>query len=81
MSDHVDTTGGAHDDSSDQSFAAGDQNQAIALVEAHGLELIERSQMSSLLGLIAKLPPTAATGRPRLQLAEAGRTCSCTIPT
>ena len=51
-------------------LAAGDHDDAIAAVESEALLLLEQSQMSTLLGLAAKLPATATT-RPRLQMALA----------
>ncbi|WP_256974175.1 serine/threonine-protein kinase [Rhodococcus sp. NCIMB 12038] len=51
-------------------LAAGDHDDAIAAVESEALLLLEQSQMSTLLGLAAKLPATAVT-HPRLQLALA----------
>lgn len=52
----------------DHSLKAGDRERAAELIEAHGMELIEHSQMSTLLGLIAKLPKTVVSARSRLQI-------------
>nr|WP_257015236.1 serine/threonine-protein kinase [Rhodococcus sp. ACS1] len=51
-------------------LAAGDDDDATDAVEGEALLLLEQSQMSTLLGLAAKLPATA-TARPRLQMALA----------
>ncbi|MFC9907892.1 protein kinase [Rhodococcus sp. NPDC127593] len=51
-------------------LAAGDYDDATAAVGNEALMLLEQSQMSTLLGLAAKLPATAAA-HPRLQLALA----------
>ncbi|QYB00683.1 protein kinase (plasmid) [Rhodococcus sp. USK10] len=51
-------------------LAAGDNDDAIAAVESEALLLLEQSQMSTLLGLAAKLPVPATT-HPRLQMALA----------
>lgn len=55
----------------DHALAAGDPDRAVELVERDGIYLLERSQMSTLLGLVAKLPPRIVLSRPRLQLAVA----------
>ncbi|MGW5153549.1 protein kinase domain-containing protein [Rhodococcus koreensis] len=55
----------------DHALAAGDQDRAVELVEHDGTSLLEHSQMSTLLGLVAKLPPRIVVSRPRLQLAVA----------
>jgi serine/threonine-protein kinase PknK len=55
-------------DAVDHTLAAGDPGRAAELLEAHGIELVEDSKMSTVLGLIAKLPPQEAERRPRLQL-------------
>ncbi|OUS83503.1 serine/threonine-protein kinase [Rhodococcus sp. NCIMB 12038] len=53
----------------DHVLAAGDQASAVALIEAESLYLLSRSQMSTLLALIAKLPHDLVAASPRLQLA------------
>ncbi|MEV6138025.1 protein kinase [Nocardia sp. NPDC051990] len=53
----------------DHALAAGDPDRAADLVERDGMALVERSQMSTLLGLIAKLPTELVADRPRLQIA------------
>src|SRR5574340_837319 len=55
----------------DHALAAGDTARAVELVETDGLTLIENSQMATLLGLVDKLPATAAASSPKLQLALA----------
>ncbi|MGW4332034.1 protein kinase domain-containing protein [Rhodococcus koreensis] len=55
----------------DHALAAGDQDRAVELVEHDGTYLLERAQMSTLLGLVAKLPPHMVVSRPRLQLTVA----------
>ncbi|WP_297626625.1 serine/threonine-protein kinase [Nocardia sp.] len=53
----------------DHALAAGDPARAVDLVETDGTRLLEQSQMSTLLALIAKLPPAAVMSSLRLQLA------------
>ncbi|QSE85746.1 serine/threonine-protein kinase [Rhodococcus koreensis] len=55
----------------DHALAAADQDRAVELVERDGTYLLEHTQMSTLLGLVAKLPPRIVLSRPRLQLAVA----------
>ncbi|KAF0969808.1 MULTISPECIES: serine/threonine-protein kinase [Gordonia] len=55
----------------DHFLAAGDESEAIDLVEREGYDLLEQSKMSTLLGLAAKLPVTTRRQRPDLQLALA----------
>ncbi|MFW0794446.1 protein kinase [Gordonia sp. CPCC 205515] len=55
----------------DHALAAQDSGRAVELVEADGRTLLEHSQMTTLLGLVEKLPPSAVAARPRLQLAVA----------
>ncbi|WAM19216.1 serine/threonine-protein kinase [Rhodococcus sp. JS3073] len=55
----------------DHALAAGDQQRAVELVELDGTRLLEHSQMSTLLALVAKLPPRQVLSSPRLQLAVA----------
>ncbi|MCZ4587614.1 protein kinase [Rhodococcus opacus] len=52
----------------DHAIAAGDERSAVELVESGGLDLIEHSQMATLLALVAKLPPALVATNPRLQL-------------
>lgn len=54
----------------DQALLGGDPDRAVELVERDSYHLIEHSRMSTLLGLVAKLPG-ANVARPRLQLAVA----------
>jgi serine/threonine-protein kinase PknK len=53
----------------DHILAAGDRTAAVALIEDESSYLLSRSQMSTLLGLIAKLPADLVSASPRLQLA------------
>ena len=55
----------------DHYLRAGDEHDAAALVENAAMDLVERSQMGTLLGLAAKLPAQTITDRPRLQIALA----------
>ena len=41
----------------DHAMAAGDEERVRALAELHGVDLLEHSQMSTLLALVPKLPP------------------------
>ncbi|MGW5152023.1 protein kinase domain-containing protein [Rhodococcus koreensis] len=52
----------------DHLLAAGDRRGALDLLEHDDLYLLDRSQMSTLLGLIAKLPADLVLSSPRLQL-------------
>jgi serine/threonine-protein kinase/serine/threonine-protein kinase PknK len=52
----------------DHLILAGDARQAVDAVEQAASDLIERSQMSTLIGLAAKLPAQHADTRPRLQV-------------
>ncbi|MFD9664904.1 protein kinase [Rhodococcus sp. NPDC059968] len=52
----------------DNALAAGDTDHALRLVEDGGMTLIEDSRMTTLLGLVAKLPPNLAVTSARLQL-------------
>jgi serine/threonine-protein kinase/serine/threonine-protein kinase PknK len=52
----------------DHLILAGDAPQAVDAVERAGADLIERSQMSTLIGLAAKLQTQHANARPRLQV-------------
>ncbi|MFD7008055.1 protein kinase [Rhodococcus jostii] len=55
----------------DHYLLAGDEQDAITLVESAAMDLLEQSQMGTLLGLAAKLPTKGATDRARLQIALA----------
>lgn len=55
----------------DHYLLAGDEHDAAALVENAAMDLLEQSQMGTLLGLAAKLPTKPTTDRPRLQIALA----------
>ncbi len=48
--------------------AAGDEEMAVGLVERHGTNLLELYQAASALVLLDKLPHSALSSRPRLQL-------------
>jgi serine/threonine-protein kinase/serine/threonine-protein kinase PknK len=52
----------------DHLILAGDAEQAVDTVEKAAPDLVERSQMSTLIGLAAKLPMQHADARPRLQI-------------
>ena len=52
----------------DHAMAAGDDERVIALAELLGVELVNHSQMSTLLALVSKLPPHIVAVSPRLQL-------------
>jgi ATP/maltotriose-dependent transcriptional regulator MalT len=52
----------------DHLILAGDARQAVDAVEEAGPDLNEQSQMSTLIGLAAKLPARLADARPRLQV-------------
>jgi serine/threonine-protein kinase PknK len=52
----------------DHALAAGDPSRAVDLVEADEANLPEWSSMSTLLGIVAKLPPRMVVARPRIQL-------------
>lgn len=55
--------------------AAGDDGEAVDLVERHAMYLVEHSRMASLLGLVSKLPKDLVPGRPALQIAIAWANC------
>lgn len=55
-------------ESIDHALAAGAKDRAVDLVEASGERFMERGQMATLLGLVAKLPQDEAATRPHLQL-------------
>jgi serine/threonine-protein kinase PknK len=52
----------------DHALAAGDPERAVRLVEEDETRLLEQSKMTTLLGIIDKLPPRVVASRPRLQL-------------
>lgn len=52
----------------DHTLATDNLERAAELIEAHGMDLIEDSKMSTVLGLVAKLPEQESEARPRLQL-------------
>jgi ATP/maltotriose-dependent transcriptional regulator MalT len=52
----------------DHLILAGDVPEAVDAVERAAADLVERSQMSTLIGLAAKLPMQYADARPRLQV-------------
>ncbi|UZG59900.1 serine/threonine-protein kinase [Rhodococcus opacus] len=60
-----------HSQAVDHFLLAGDENHAVTFVEDTAMELLERSQMGTLLGLAAKLPSPSTAHRPRLQIAVA----------
>lgn len=55
----------------DHALSADDPELAVTLVEVHGEELMNRGQLSTLLGLVGKLPSGFAATRPRLQMSVA----------
>ena len=56
-------------------LAGDDVARATDLVEEHAMPLVEHSRMVSLLGLIGRLPATAADDRPTLLMAVAWANC------
>ncbi len=52
----------------DHALAAEEEERAIELVEMLAAQLVEHSQMSTLLALVSKLPPNIVELSPRLQL-------------
>lgn len=56
-------------------LAGGDVERATDLVEQHAMRLVEHSRMVSLLGLLGRLPATAADDRPALLMAVAWANC------
>lgn len=52
----------------DHALAAGDEAEAVRLVENDGLYLVSGGQMATLIGLTAKLPQDKVRSNPRLQL-------------
>jgi ATP/maltotriose-dependent transcriptional regulator MalT len=55
----------------DHALAAGDDQRAVQLVANDGVDLVAKSQMATLIGLVGKLPPAVVQSDPRLQLALA----------
>ncbi|MFC9833650.1 protein kinase [Rhodococcus sp. NPDC127530] len=55
----------------DHHLLAGAEDDAVTLVEDAAMDLLEQSQMGTLLGLAAKLPVKGTFDRPRLQVALA----------
>ena len=52
----------------DHALAAGDPDRAVDLVEQDETNLLEQSKMTTLLGIVKKLPPQLVVPRPLLQL-------------
>ncbi len=52
----------------DHALAAGEEQRATGLAEQLGVDLMERWQMSTVLAVVAKLPPHIVAASPRLQL-------------
>jgi serine/threonine-protein kinase PknK len=52
----------------DHALAAGDATRAVDLVEQDETNLLEQSNMTTLLGIVKKLPPQLVVSRARLQL-------------
>ncbi len=52
----------------DHALAAGDPDHAVELVEQGATDLLEHAKMTTLLGILAKLPASAIASRPRIQL-------------
>ncbi|MEK6442092.1 hypothetical protein [Pseudonocardia sp. T1-2H] len=59
----------------DHALAGGDVERATDLVEQHAMPLVEHSRMVSLLGLLGRLPATAADDRPALLMAVSWANC------
>jgi serine/threonine-protein kinase PknK len=55
----------------DHALAAGDEQRAVEIVENDGIYLVANSQMTTLIGLVGKLPAAVVQSHPRLQLALA----------
>ncbi|MFD6064211.1 protein kinase domain-containing protein [Rhodococcus wratislaviensis] len=55
----------------DHYLLAGHEDDAVTLVEDATMDLLEQSQMGTLIGLVAKLPAKKITDHPRLQIALA----------
>ncbi|HUE34539.1 MAG TPA: protein kinase [Mycobacterium sp.] len=52
----------------DHALASGDATRAVDLVEQDETNLLEQSQMTTLLGIVKKLPPQLVVSRARLQI-------------
>jgi ATP/maltotriose-dependent transcriptional regulator MalT len=52
----------------DHALASGDPTRAVDMVERDETNLLEQSKMTTLLGIVKKLPPRLVVTRPRLQL-------------
>ena len=59
---------GCLNDAVDHALAAGDPARAVDLVEQDETNLIEQGKMTTLLGIVGKLPPQLVVSRARLQL-------------
>lgn len=59
----------------DHALTGGDVERATDLVEQHAMPLVEHSRMVSLLGLVSRLPATAADDRPALLMAVSWANC------
>ncbi|WP_245402214.1 serine/threonine-protein kinase [Nocardia albiluteola] len=55
----------------DHALAAGDEEQAVELVETHAMDYVQHARFATLLGLVGKLPPAGLATRPRLLVALA----------
>ena len=55
----------------DHALTAGEPAHAVDLVERDETNLLERAGMTTLLGIVAKLPPRLTIARPRIQLVVA----------
>jgi ATP/maltotriose-dependent transcriptional regulator MalT len=55
----------------DHALASGDATRAVDLVEQDETSLLEQSKMTTLLGIVKKLPPQLVVSRARLQLTVA----------
>jgi ATP/maltotriose-dependent transcriptional regulator MalT/serine/threonine protein kinase len=55
----------------DHALASGDSTRAVDLVEQDETNLLEQSKMTTLLGIVKKLPPRLVVSRARLQLSIA----------
>ncbi|AXY51090.1 protein kinase [Rhodococcus ruber] len=55
----------------DHALSADDQELAVDIIAADGMFLIEHSHMTTLLALVAKLPPRVVATHPRLQMTVA----------
>src|SRR5271165_5299169 len=62
------TENGYLNEAVDQALAAGDPARAVDLVEQDQTNLLEQSKMTTLLGIVKKLPTQLVVSRPRLQL-------------